>query len=204
MNIRMLVKEYEKNGKINLNNYLKCYKKLGNINDVIVCATLARLPNGVKHSHQRRLNNQMMNSVKDKILARVNEIKLCSNFNEIINIVEESSEKGFGELAVYDTSLRIGSFFNIYPDEVYLHAGTLKGARAIGIMGKSKTISINNIPKELFSLKAYEIEDLLCIYKNKLRNLKDKIVKPNNMRSINKIIRGSNYMDNIFKHGKKI
>lgn len=182
MNIRWLVKKYENRGKINLNNYLKGYKLLGNINDVIICATLATLPQGKKHFHQRRLNNQVMQSVKNKLLARSSEIKTCLKFNEIINIVKETSEKGFGELAIYDTALRIGAFLNVYPDEVYLHAGTLKGVKAMGLNISSGTISFNNTPSALKNLKAYEIEDFLCIYKKQLQNANNKIVKPNNMR----------------------
>jgi hypothetical protein len=39
--------------------------------------------------------------------------------------------KGFGELAVYDCSLRVGSYLNLLPDKIYLHAGTRKGAEAL-------------------------------------------------------------------------
>lgn len=154
---------------------------LENINDTIICATLATLPQGKKHVHQRRLKNQVMQSVKNRLLSMSDELKLCSKFNEIINIVKKASQKGFGELAIYDTALRIGSFLNIYPGEVYLHAGTLKGARAIGLNSHSKAISLNNIPANLKSLKAYEIEDFLCIYKNQLQNTNNIIIKPNNM-----------------------
>lgn len=40
---------------------------------------------------------------------------------------------GLGELYVYDTTLRIGAKLNLFPDKVYLHAGTRLGATALGL-----------------------------------------------------------------------
>jgi len=42
---------------------------------------------------------------------------------------------GFGKLAVYDVAMRIGIWRDIWPRYVYLHAGTRKGARALGLSG---------------------------------------------------------------------
>lgn len=175
MIIRWLVKEYESNGKVSLNNYFKRYSLLKNINEVIECATLAKLPKGKKHIHQRRLNSQVMESVKNKLLLRSIEIQSSLKFDDIFNIVNESSEKGFKDLAIYDTALRIGAFLNVYPVDIYLHAGTLEGAKSMGLNTGIKKISLSNTPKSLKSLKAYEIEDFLCIYKVELKNLNSNI-----------------------------
>jgi len=40
---------------------------------------------------------------------------------------------GLGELYVYDTTLRIGAKLNLFPDKVYLHAGTRLRERALGL-----------------------------------------------------------------------
>lgn len=170
MLIRVLIRQYKKYNRPSLNKYLNIYKSFLKIDDVITCATLGKLPQGKKHFHQNRLKNDVMESVKNKLLRRKEEINNCSKFYQIINIVEEEAESGFGELAIYDTSLRIGAFLGVYPEEVYLHAGTLKGAKAIGLQTQKKKIPLSDIPNGLKSLKVYEIEDFLCIYKNKLKN----------------------------------
>ncbi|MEO0269567.1 MAG: hypothetical protein ABIN73_07505 [candidate division WOR-3 bacterium] len=54
------------------------------------------------------------------------------------------------------------------PDKVYLHAGTKEGAKNLGLNTKGKkALQINELPKELKDLSPIEIEDILCIYRDK-------------------------------------
>ena len=48
-----------------------------------------------------------------------------------MKIVEECKVKGFGELSIYDTAVRIGAHLRIEPDKVYLHAGAREGIKAL-------------------------------------------------------------------------
>lgn len=193
MTLEMYVKEYIKNNKNNeksLNNYLEKYSSLNNIEDAIKYGATARLSNENKHSHQRRLKVEILEQVRDKLLEEVEKIKKCTSFEELIEIVEECKESGFGELAIYDTALRIGSNINIYPEKVYLHAGTKKGAKELGLKISNKVIEFSDLPEELKGLKPYEVEDFLCIYKDKFRNIierkyiKEKLVKVPNFKII--------------------
>jgi len=69
-------------------------------------------------------------------------------------------------LAVYDTALRLGAFRGILPDRVYLHAGTLKGAKNLRLEVRAKkSLAMSDLPSEFRKLKAYEVENCLCIYK---------------------------------------
>jgi hypothetical protein len=49
---------------------------------------------------------------------------------------------------------------NLFPDKVYLHAGTRLGARALGLR-TAATLKMSELPKEFRALKPHEIEDVL-------------------------------------------
>jgi hypothetical protein len=66
----------------------------------------------------------------------------------------------------YDTAVHIGAKLGLMPDEVYLHSGTRKGARALGLPYRQPTLQISSLPIALHQLAGYEIEDFLCIFKN--------------------------------------
>jgi hypothetical protein len=79
------------------------------------------------------------------------------------------SLQGIGELTVYDTALRIGAKLGHLPKAVYLHAGTRAGARALGLDWKAEVLPIRAFPAELRVLAPHEIEDCLCIFKDRLK-----------------------------------
>jgi ABC-type arginine/histidine transport system permease subunit len=74
---------------------------------------------------------------------------------------------------VYDTALRLGANLRLLPREVYLHAGTRRGARALGLDYRSESVSMRLLPAALRRLRPYEVEDVLCIYKDWLATAKD-------------------------------
>jgi len=51
--------------------------------------------------------------------------------SELLNHIESCRVYGVGELACYDAALRIGGNLNIFPEKIYLHAGTRTGAREL-------------------------------------------------------------------------
>lgn len=66
---------------------------------------------------------------------------------------------------MYDVAFRIGSFLGIEPDLVYLHAGTCKGARLLGVRGK--VARVDEFPDALRRLEPWQLEDFLCRYAKK-------------------------------------
>ena len=52
---------------------------------------------------------------------------------------------GIGELYVYDTSFRIGAKLNLFPTKVYLHAGTRRGVRALGLDHSADTLKVSAV-----------------------------------------------------------
>jgi hypothetical protein len=62
----------------------------------------------------------------------------ANDFGDLFHLVGAALDSihGLGELYVYDTSLRIGAKLNLFPDRVYLHAGTRLGAGARPAYGR--------------------------------------------------------------------
>lgn len=154
------------------------------IEELIEDIVLGRDPCLSRDGHQFRIPKvtlkRMIEILNDPKI--VEEIKRCESFDDIFTIVYESRITNFGSLAVYDTSLRIGSFFGHYPTVVYLHQGALEGANELlgkDIVDKSSKhfcgnldypyISLDILPEPLNKMKPYHIENFLCILKKKLK-----------------------------------
>jgi len=102
------------------------------------------------------------------LLENLPALQGASSFDELFELVEALIRPiyGIGELAVYDTALRIGERLGLEPTKVYLHRGTREGAKALGLAYRRKAIELAELPTELRSLPARELEDVLCIYKD--------------------------------------
>lgn len=123
---------------------------------------------GIRNNHQKRLKKKAINDFIEELTKKALEIKKAKNFNSLIQIVESCKVKGIGELACYDTANRIGCKIGVYPDKIYLHAGTKKGAEKLfGKKLSKRFIEKSELPEPFKSseLDCAELEDVLCIYK---------------------------------------
>lgn len=124
---------------------------------------------GKKHSHQYLIKPIILEGFAQRIVEKEAELRNAKSFEEIYSIVQSCRIKGIGNLALYDTAVRIGHQLNKPPLNVYLHQGTRIGASKLGIHG-------NIIPKFEFDkfglneLTAHEIECFLCIYRSFIGN----------------------------------
>ncbi len=102
------------------------------------------------------------------------EIINSSSFHSLWLIVKRLEDiKGLSEVYVYDAALRIGAYLNLYPQKIYLHAGTRKGAKNYGLETVNRDwLEMSEMPKALQGLEPQEIEDILCIYKDKILPVK--------------------------------
>lgn len=138
-------------------------------------------PGGKKMIHQNRIPNPVLDKFgevlmenKKRLLKIINE----DNFRSIMIFLTSLGEniKGIGPLTVYDTAKRIACQKNIQLDAVYLHAGALEGAKALGLCIKkedSYQLLCDEQVKEvspLYILNNGDIETFLCICKNKLKD----------------------------------
>ncbi len=178
-----------------LDKYLSFYKELPNLTEVIVHASdgIFKLTNNgieyfIRHNHQevfldkdgnqRGVPFEVSKQVRNNLIQRMNDILKARTFDEIFEVVTECKVKGFGELSIYDTSMRIASHLNIEPDKIYLHAGARKGLEILEEKGyieegssKRKYVEIKEMPEQMQQLKAAETEHMLCSMKDSMNSL---------------------------------
>ncbi len=170
------------------------YRQSGNISEAIRRAAHACVPRwehapGKKHDptcrrtnregrhpHQRHLTDKSIQNFHGQLSKIIGVQPDPVDFGALHLIVNNPRAVGIGELAVYDASLRIGFFLGVLPQLVYLHKGTMKGAkRLFKRLGNEKlatackhpTIDPQALPEPVRKLEVWEIEDFLCIYKNR-------------------------------------
>lgn len=111
-----LIQSYQlQNGK-KADKELDHYKSLSSLEKIIHHAAMAIAPNGKRSSHQRRLKKVVLEKVRNKLLARRQSLHAAKSFEDVIRIVDECAVPGFGQLTIYDTSLRIGAWLGHLPD----------------------------------------------------------------------------------------
>jgi hypothetical protein len=132
-------------------------------------------PDGNRHPHQRQ-STQELQEMEAKLQARAPDLGKCAAFHELFNLVGEIIRKRkVGDLAVYDVATRIGAYLGLEPELVYLHAGTKEGALALGLGRGRRTLAVHELPEAFWQLKPREIEDCLCIFKDRLRAIRQRM-----------------------------
>ena len=138
----------------------------------IELAALCKDSYGKKHPHQYRLKHTTLEEVATKLLQKKKAISKAQTFDELYKCIKETPVKGFGDLTKYDVALRIGHYRDLFPTKVYLHAGTRIGAE--NLLGKIKkdSLEILEFPEAFrkLNLSAELIEDILCIYKDRMKS----------------------------------
>ena len=128
------------------------------------------------HSHQYRIGRRKMQKFGEALL-QIEEEMVIQTFDDLYGKISSKRLYGIGELTIYDTATRIGAYLKIYPEKIYLHAGTRIGAEKL--LGKDKVKGKKHIEKEFLmencpkhfqakfrDLCPADIEDALCMYKN--------------------------------------
>lgn len=165
-----LVAIYRRKHGRNTADYLGHFQKLKKENrplgDALFDACHGK--DGKIHGHQHLVGKKKLEQARKLLHEHADEIAACGSFDELLALVEDCTKsiERFGVLAVYDTSLRLGAYLNKWPEVVYLHAGTKKGCKALGVPTKGGKIEKNKLPKAIQVLEPYEAEDFLCIFKD--------------------------------------
>jgi hypothetical protein len=162
------ISDYSRYCRINSQIEIEWFQSL-DANEVIYFSAYAIDVYGNRYSHQRRLTKISLLKSYNFIRNNWNKIILCEDFDALHNLLKSHLKQihGIGDLYIYDTSFRIGAFRRLFPEYIYLHAGTKDGAKKMGIETKNRTkLSKSELPKEFKFTKAHEIEDILCIYKD--------------------------------------
>lgn len=163
--IKQLVREYIGVRGQSLDEELRSYKSFRTIEGILRGFRIVYTPSGNLHPHQIRVGRRVIAKVIGILRNRIRELRKCKSFGKIHETLSSLNVRRFGPLAVYDFSLRIGAIRGSMPEMVYLHAGTLRGARNLfGTSKLKKVLSINDFSREFKHLKPWEIEDFLCVY----------------------------------------
>lgn len=130
---------------------------------------------GNKHSHQWRIKHSAAQKLKNELaLICKDDFENFETFDELLKFIDQKLRKipGIGDLAIYDTATRLGAYFELSPNIVYLHAGTLEGAKKLlgKQVSKKKYLTRNELPQAFRKLTPDQIENLLCIYKDRLHS----------------------------------
>ena len=154
---------------------IKEFKSMPSITDAIEKAASMIMGNGKRHPHHCLKSKNTLETAENTLLNKQSVISKANNFDDLHEIIINmfNGTEGIGPLYCYDTAFLIGAHLGKLPEKIYLHAGTKKGAKNMGIdVLNKKYIEMKDLPCcEIFErkcLKPYEIEDFLCIYKEKL------------------------------------
>lgn len=163
------VRIYKRKHGPRLAAYLGYFQTLDSIEDAIRFACHGK--EGKIHGHQHLFGKAKLEQARKELQKYSEEIAVTESFDDLLTLVEDhtSSIYRFGVLAVYDTTLRLGAYLDVWPEVVYLHAGTKKGCKALGMVTKGGTVEMDQLPKPIRSLEPYQAEDFLCIFKDQFR-----------------------------------
>jgi hypothetical protein len=179
---KSIIRHYTSHCRVNSQREIDWFKSQ-DINGIIHNSSHAIDECGRRYFHQRRITKKAIFRAENIIR---NNWKLISESKDFENLHELLRKKltyvfGLGDLYIYDTSFRIGAFLNLFPRQIYLHAGTKTGARKLGIEIRNRTkIYKSDLPIEFRVLEPHESEDILCIYKTSFELIRQhKTLKPN-------------------------
>jgi hypothetical protein len=163
-----IIRRYKARHYPNHEAEMSWFRNQPTLHDAIFVAASAQDDRGKRYDHQRRLRRSALNASTSALLRVEQAIGKYRGrtFDELFALVEKTLGNilGAGELYLYDTALRIGSWLNLEPEKVYLHRGTRVGAMKLGVSGKRRFVEKSELPEPLRCLGAGEIEDILCIY----------------------------------------
>jgi hypothetical protein len=136
-------------------------------------AGLTLLADGRRDPHHTRRPQELLDRAAARLAERVPAFATAASFGQILDIVDKAVGHftGLGSLYVYDTALRIGAKRDLLPTRIYLHAGTREGAKKLvdvtgrRVLDRSELIAV---APAIVDLAPHEIEDVLCIYKDRL------------------------------------
>jgi hypothetical protein len=168
MTLKQIVDDYINKHRKKAEKEMRWFKIQKTLTDAISLAAMAITPSWKRFGHQRGIPKRVLKQTKHILLSNIEIIQNVTDFDDLHHRIYKllGNLRGIGNLYIYDTSLRIGAKLGFEPIKVYLHAGTLEGAKRLGLNTKKGYLSLKSLPSDLGKFKPREIEDCLCIYKN--------------------------------------
>jgi hypothetical protein len=166
--LRTIAADYQQRHRRPAAKELRHFRILRTDEEAISKAALAQLPTGKRPPHQYRIPPAALQESERRLLGNLAGLRQAESFDHLFELIAAIIQpiRDIGELAGYNTAVRVGARFGLEPSKVYLHAGTRLGAKALGLVWRKAAIELTELPVELRTLTARELEDLLCIYKD--------------------------------------
>jgi len=131
---------------------------------------MARDENDRCFEHQFRILRVARVKAREILGASFERLRSCESFEALHGLLVElfAPVHGLGELYIYDAAVRLGAYLGLSPKLIYLHAGTRKGAAALGLGAGRTYLEKRDLPAPLRLLTADQIETFLCCFKDVL------------------------------------
>ena len=124
------------------------------------------------YSHQNRISKEKLSQWQALLRRNKAEISECEkeSFEDLLGLLEGFKPNGIGPLTCYDTAFRISAKLGCLPKKVvHLHAkAQIPGAKQYPKKDVPRLVA-DFPPTVKQRLKAYEIEDFLCVCQDKLK-----------------------------------
>ncbi len=173
VDLRAVVRHYIGKHRPRAHAELASFRDEPSLEAAVRRASLTILADGRRDPHHTRRPQELLDRAESRLVERLPAIEAAAGFAALYQVIDKAVGHwtGLGHLYVYDAALRIGARKGVLPKVVYLHAGTREGAqRLLDVKGR-KTLfpsELIEVAPALAELEAYEIEDVLCIYKDRL------------------------------------
>jgi hypothetical protein len=169
MSLQSDIADYRENECRELRELERFFQSLS-FQSAIEYAASGATPHRKIHPHQRGIGVKLLRQSAVMLKKYTPAIRKARSFANLFIITEavKTDLKGLGDLWSYDTALRMA--FNrgktFYPPAVFIQKGSMKGIRKIfsKMPMKQRTLPLKIFPKEMHSLKSFEIENFLSVW----------------------------------------
>ncbi len=155
---------------------LRWFAEQPSLRAAVARAAVARGPQGNRLSHQRHLLRTSLSQAHRLLVNALPTIAACGSFVDLHDTLKHllAGVPRLSHVYFYDTALRIGAHLSDdgghLPVEVFLHQGSLQGARRIATVAplvprRNPRLAAAVFPAPLSGMPPHELENLLCIYK---------------------------------------
>ncbi|MDA5286410.1 hypothetical protein [Streptomyces sp. Isolate_45] len=128
-----------------------------------------------RHDHAQTCSGATLDLFTGRLQARAAHLAGHDVFPTVHETVVEAAGGSLAPHLLYDAALMLSWHLGFEPAEVWLHSGTEKGYLALGVPeGHGKTtVAIGELPHIFRELDAWQVEDILCIYKRCFRRIRN-------------------------------
>lgn len=130
-------------------------------------------PNGKMHNHQSKVSKALP-TLEDKLQSRIKVLLRSTTFGQLYISIDLLKTPGIGPMTVYDVAVRFGAWLELYPEDIYIHAGTAAGLKALGIDTRGwSRFPMELLPRILRRKDPDTVEDFLCTYRFAFERIDD-------------------------------